>query len=108
MGIRETQPMGLAPRAEAFLKEHGILKDYCEHCDRNNGYERRVYQRVGMFDDLALCEYTLKDGRTARQFVQREVWSSGPMIWTALEVEGEKFLWPEEEIEKILTEEQAG
>ena len=96
--MRCTQPMGLAPKAEDFLKEHAVLKDPCEHCGRNSGYVRKMIGVTGMFDDLSLIGYALKDGRTAKEFVQHELLSSGPMIWVALEVDGEKFLWPESEL----------
>jgi hypothetical protein len=90
--------MGLALKAEAFLKEHAVLKDPCEHCGRNSGYVCKEIGRIGMFNDLVLSEYKLKDGSVAKEFVQHELWSSGPMIWVALEVDGEKFLWPESEL----------
>jgi len=52
----------------------------------------------GMFDDIPLYEYVLYDGRTARETVQVELWSSGPMIWTQLEVsDGNVFQWKYEE-----------
>ncbi len=98
--MRMTQPMGLVPKAQAFLKEHAVLENHCEHCDRNSGYVGKEIGRTGMFDDLQLFEYALKDGRVAKEFVQATVWSSGPMIWVALEVDGEKFLWPESELQE--------
>ncbi len=107
--MRCTQPMGLAPVAVEFLKQNAVVFNGCEHCGRNDGYERKVIGQTGMFDEMDLHEYPLKDGRVAREFVQGEIWSSGPMIWTALEVghwdqQGnrygtiEQFLWPESEI----------
>jgi len=52
-----------------------------------------------MFDEEHLRRYDLTDGRTADEFVQEEIWSSGPMVWLGLKVsDGTMFKHPEEDI----------
>lgn len=92
--------MGLPTEAVAFLAEHTKRKNVCSHCDRDDGPVCKEIGRVGMFDDLELLEYELKDGRTAKEVVQEEIWSSGPMIWLQLEVsDGTILAWDPKDIE---------
>lgn len=100
MGIRMTQPYGLPKEAQVFLEQHAMRMNRCEHCGRDDGYEREQIGTTGMFDDLKLWRYTLTlrspDGTplTATERVQREVWSSGPMIWLCLVVDDDAvFEW---------------
>jgi len=98
--MRCTQPMGLPPEAYAFLLDNTVRRNVCPTCNRDDGPVCEVIGSTGMFDDLPLHQYTLTDGRTATEFVQAEVWSSGPMIWLALDLsDGTKIEWPPEEIE---------
>jgi hypothetical protein len=65
-------------------------------------------ERRGMFDDLPLYRYPLKDGRIATEYVQEEHWSSGPMIWLALRIEGkgetETLTWEQKDISQVTGE----
>jgi hypothetical protein len=86
--------MGLPDEAVTFLAANAVRANPCSHCDRDDGPVSKVVGHVGMFDDLALREYELTDGRTAKEFVQEEIWSSGPMIWVALELsDGTRIEW---------------
>lgn len=101
--MRCSQPQGLTEAAEAFLKENALVKNCCEHCNRNDGYDNEVIGMTGMFDDVPLARYKLKDGY-AEEFVQYCVWSSGPMEWFGLRVykngkQVQEFVWPPEVVE---------
>lgn len=97
--MRCTQPMGLPAEAEQLLQVQAVRRNPCTHCNRDDGFVFKVVGHTGMFDDLVLHEYSLKDGRTAREVVQEEIWSSGPMIWLALELsDGSKVEWDEKDI----------
>ena len=86
--------MGLPAEANAFLATHSKRKNVCAHCARDDGPVRERIGRVGMFEDLSLFEYELQDGRTAKEVVQQEIWSSGPMIWLQLEIsDGTTLAW---------------
>lgn len=51
-------------------------------------------------DGPSLYKYNLKDGRIAKEVVQAMPWSSGPVGFLCLEVDGNcMFEWPEEEID---------
>jgi hypothetical protein len=56
----------------------------------------------GMFgEELSLGAWKLKDGRVVREIEQASPWSSGPVIFTCLEVDGERIgEWSQEEIDK--------
>ena len=99
--MRCTQPMGLPEEAKTFLANNAVRLNICPHCSRDDGFDQKAYAHVGMFDDLPLYEYRLKDGRVASEVVQREIWSSGPMIWLSLKIAGtdETFEWSEEAFE---------
>lgn len=91
--------MGLPESAVAFLHKNAKRLHPCEHCNRDSGPVCREIGRTGMFDDLEILEYELNDGRSATEFVQEEIWSSGPMIWMGLRIsDGTEFRWSEEEI----------
>ena len=99
--MRCTQPMGLPTEATQFLQKHAMRDNPCWHCDRDDGPVSRVLARVGLGEDLPLHEYELKDGRTAKEIVQHEVWSSGPMIWLSLEIsDGTMIEWDPKNIEE--------
>jgi len=92
--------MGLPSEANIFLAKNTKRLNTCPHCDRDDGLVSKVIQRVGMFDDLPLFEYELEDGRTAKEVVQEEIWSSGPMIWLQLEIsDGTVLAWDPKDIE---------
>lgn len=94
MGIRCSQPQGLPPEAIEFLKQNAVRLNPCTHCLRDDGYKKEIIDTCGMFDDVDLYCYTLSDGDTAIEFVQQEIWSSGPMIWFGLRCKKCIFIWP--------------
>ena len=103
MGIRCDQFVGLPPAAVAFLEEHEVPQEVCEHCERpfpRSLEEIGSYQ--GMFDiDFPLHRRVLKDGRTADEFHQTSPWNCGPIHHLGLRVsDGTEFVWTEEEIEE--------
>jgi len=75
------------------VKEYTVKKD-----------ERGV-EFYGMFDDpYPLYEYTMSDGRVLKEYLQDEIWSSGPMFFIALLDENDNIisesLWTEEEMQR--------
>jgi hypothetical protein len=96
--MRCTQPMGLPLKAETFLHNNAERLDVCDHCGRDSGFKTEVIDRIGMFEDLPLLRYTLKDGTQATEYVQTEIWSSGPMIWLGLRTIQQNFEWDKSEI----------
>jgi len=104
MGIRCTQPQGLPSEAEDFLRENAAVLDRCGFCGRHNGYDTRKIGETGMFDDLPILEYRLKNGCVAQEFVQLTIWDCGPMIWMGLKVGDKEFRWNEDTIESLTGE----
>ena len=99
MGIRCSQPQGLPDKAIEFLKNFAKTINQCPHCDRHDGYKRAIVGKYGMFDELNLHRYTLNDGSTVDEFIQHEIWDSGPMIWLGLKWKNTDFRWPNEAIQ---------
>ena len=100
--MRCTQPQGLSMGTEVFLRENAKHHDSCPTCGHSRGMIREQHDKYyGMFDEeFPLWQYTLKDGRTAKEYKQDEVWSSGPMIYLGLELsDGTKMEWSREELE---------
>jgi hypothetical protein len=87
--------MGLPPDAISFLEENVIRVNPCPHCKRDDGYEVKEIRRTGMYDDTPMLAYKLKDGTWAEEYMQYEVWSSGPMMWFGLQAGDKKFEWDE-------------
>lgn len=127
MGIRETQFIGLNGRAEEFLKRKDeeskklctflytetVTRTYpdgsSEVIQGRDVYEESHtttdYNSVqGMFgEEIPLEQYTFKNGEVYFEYEQHEVWSSGPMIYTALkDKDGNpvpESLWKDSELE---------
>lgn len=88
-----------------FLKAY----DSCPHCgkDTKNRVKTEVYTEYpGAWDEMfPLKKYFLKDGGYAIEVEQASPWSSGPMIYTKLEIYDENNVlkqtieWDEKEIE---------
>jgi hypothetical protein len=105
--MRITQFVGLSTEAEDFLAENVSMIDTrpCPHCGEPTEKERETVDEKrhasGMFmEEIPLQTFKLKDGRTAREVVQASPWSSGPVIFTCLEVDGKRIgEWSEEEID---------
>jgi len=113
--MRCSQPLGLPSSADAFLAANVKQRNPCSHCGRHDGYASKQIGEYGMFDELPLFEYELKDGRTAQEWIQYEFWSSGPMTWLELRVsDGTAFRWTKEEmvahsgLEKIMFKKDNG
>jgi hypothetical protein len=98
MGMRCSQPQGLSSEAMEFLSQNAIKLNQCTCCQRHDGYKKEVIDTCGMYDDVDLYRYTLVDGTMADEFVQYEVWSSGPMIWFGLRWQGAEFVWHSDEL----------
>ena len=99
------QEVGLKPEAEAFLNENALMKStsFCPHCNGvlSEGFDViRVEHRDSFYEEgPSLREIALKDGRIAKEVVQAEPWSSGPICFLCLEIDGQRmFEWTEEEI----------
>ena len=108
MGIRMTQFIGLTDEAKVWLERNGQREaKTCPHC--NGILETRLAfslsDRVtcGMFaEEIRLRDFHLSNRSVARETVQRAEWSSGPVIFTCLEIDGEsRFEWTEEEMDKF-------
>lgn len=104
--MRCSQPQGLPKEAQEFLSQRAKRKNFCPHCQRDDGYESIEIGHVGMFEDVPLNRYVLLKGY-AEEFVQHCVWSSGPMEWFGLKVYNDdgKLLdticWDQAEIDKV-------
>lgn len=80
--MRCTQWIGLSSRSRE-LASAAVSEDTYSHT-------------YGMFDEeLPLTRYVLEDGRALEEYVEHEIWSSGPMLYTALRdtTTGESFGW---------------
>jgi hypothetical protein len=108
--MRCTQFQGLTEEAEAFLSESGKHDPAttCPHCGETLTWQLRKTsyasgKHLGMFDDGPefLYDYTLKDDTTVREVVQETVWSSGPVIFLALQKPDGQIIypWPQEAID---------
>lgn len=112
--MRCTQYVGLSAQAHNLLDTLGsshVYTDYVrrEHSDGRveNLEPRKVWESnykpqdsdriCGMFDDVTLIDYHLKDGRVWEEREQETYWSSGPMIYTAL-WDREKNTWIKESL----------
>ena len=99
--MRCTQDYGLSGKAVEFLYDEAKRLDQCAACGRYDGFESEDIGDYGMFGELQYQRYHLEDGRTAEEFGQHCVWSSGPMIWLGLRVsDGTELLWDEEDMEE--------
>ncbi len=98
--MRCSQPHGLPPEAEEFLRRNAIRHNECSHCQRHDGYVRKSLGTYGMFDELEYYQYSLCDGRVAKECIQHEIWDSGPMAWLSLRCGDVEFKWPEEAMEE--------
>lgn len=84
--MRCSQPMGLPKEAEKFLEIYRKRRAICPTCGHEELPEPKQIGEYGMFQEFFLEEYELKDGTVAKEFIQHEFWSSGPMIWLGLQV----------------------
>lgn len=88
MGMRCSQPQGLPVEAIEFLDKNAVKLNQCPHCYRHDGYQKKIISHYGMFDELPLYRYTLSNSDTADEYIQAEIWDSGPIIWLCLRLKG--------------------
>lgn len=126
MGMRMDQYFGLNERAHKWLEENGVhLRVRITREVRDVTSSEFVTQATHEFDELQseqydvipgafdetagnLLYYPLKNGGQAREYVQKEPWSSGPCYFIALKIEDEPLnetLWTNKEINSALGEE---
>jgi hypothetical protein len=82
--MRTTQWIGLTANAKVFVGNLEIL-------------ESDTYA-IGMFEEeIPLKKWVTPQGKIVREVVQTAPWSSGPMIFTYLTIDGEKkYQWIED------------
>lgn len=106
--MRCTQIAGLSREAINWLNENQKEPECeeCPHCGHRKITDAhdRVYgdaKLLGMFEDGPdLFEYDLKEGGVAREVVQTVPWSSGPVIFLCLEVDGKRIgEWSQKDID---------
>ena len=109
--MRMAQIRGLSPVASAYLEANAIHDHFelCKNGEVVNEYDLpkskesdNIYH--GMFDEeYPLMEYEMRDGSYLYEFVQASPWSSGPVIFLALQDESDvhvsESLWDNEEID---------
>jgi hypothetical protein len=114
---RETQFIGLNPSAKKYIEEHAIHSEKveCPHCHNITGGNVVSVKWGNVWGGIGevcyeLQEYTDKDtGEKFREFECASPWSSGPVIFLALEHNRgididpiKETLWNQEEIEAYL------
>lgn len=99
---RSSHYQGLTSEAREFLKLNA--KTYL-HKFHNDFGECQVLKplteeisRTGMFEEIEVKRYELKDGSYAEEYVQADPWHSGPVIFMGLKTKDKNFEWTEEEI----------
>lgn len=107
--MRMYQEIGLKPEAKKFLEENAIKipHSFCPACGHilSFKFDTVTYEFHNSFygDGPHLQEYKLKNGTKVREIIQAEPWSSGPMAFFCLEMDGMRmFEWTSEEIEERL------
>lgn len=87
MGKRTTQYIGLHHGATKYLVNNGFKPIPTDN------------QTTGMFGEpVPLGEWNNEQGAHIREVVQAEPWSSGPMIFTCLQRDGQQLCkWEEDE-----------
>ena len=103
--MRSDQFMGLPFEAIDFLAANEVRDEPCPCCKRPYPAKREVcgtYWGAYDINEHPLFRYFLTEGRVAKEFVQAEPWSSGPMFFLGLKVYDKdnnllsEFLWSEE------------
>lgn len=112
--MRSTQIMGLNSRAEHFLEKNVQTKfEYCvcPNCKEPHIETQIIHPHIdrsdlGLFlDGPKLYKYLLKDDTWIYEYIQSEVWSSGPCIFISLSRDPEgndpifESMWMEKEME---------
>lgn len=101
--MRCHQYVGLTKEAEKFLEENveRVPATTCPKCGEVISTTPNViatdFQDAFYGDGPTMNTYKLKDGRVAKEILQAQPWSSGPMSFLCLEIEGKKlFQWKED------------
>jgi len=95
--MRCHQFVGLTKEADQFLADNveRIPNEFCPHCNKQISDKMHVisseHQDAFYGDGPSMRTYTLKDGRICKEILQTQPWSSGPMSFLCLEIEGVKF-----------------
>ena len=104
--MRCYQHRGLTERAEMFLMQHVIMVSdkVCPKCGNVISQKKKVIstEHIDMFygDGPDLHTYELKSGDTVKEVVQSSPWSSGPVCFLCLIIEGKRmFEWSQKEID---------
>ena len=103
--MRTYQHIGLKSDALEFLSNEAAMKPdiTCPDCNKviTEKMDKEVYDIQDVtFGDVPLHTYNLRDGRQAREIIQCMPWSSGPMGFLCLEIDGAlQFQWTDQEIE---------
>jgi hypothetical protein len=101
--------VGLTDGAESFLEENvkKIPSNPCPHCEEYLN-ETRVIIKTETEDSFygdgpILHTYMLNDGRECKEIIQEEPWSSGPVTFLCLEIDGKRmFEWTNDQIDERL------
>jgi hypothetical protein len=114
--MRTTQNYGLTASATRLVTSYVTVRDETKRVWPDGrvehfAEEKRVdltkveptQETFGMEDEYKLNKYILPDGREYTEFVQAEIWSSGPMTFLALRDINEKVV-PESLWDKISLE----
>ena len=102
---RSDQHIGLTNEAVSFLKKYEITPKVCSKCKRPHTLKLKIIGTYsGMFtNEYPLHRHHLIDGLHVDEFLQAAPWSSGPVFFIGLKVsDGRKFIWTDEEIERML------
>jgi len=115
---RSTQFIGLSPSALKFVnekchKEPVVTCDCCGHSKGGNFITKIDRHTSGMFEEeIPLTTFYMyapspvgEKVFEVKEVVQCDPWSSGPMIFTHLQLENGEFIgsWTDEEINKMIT-----
>jgi hypothetical protein len=101
---RSHQFIGLTGEAMVWLNENVVMvpNQICPHCKETINFkmDSLVYETDEVFyDSLDFHMYNLKDGRIAKEVLQAQPWSSGPVSFLCLEIDGKRlFKWTQKEM----------
>lgn len=105
---RSYSHVGLKEEAQLFLEQNIVMKpECCPHCGsvlrESLGKVQYTEEDVFVGEMIPLYEYALKNGCVAKEIFQDIPWSSGPVGFQCLLIDGErKFEWTEEEMQEYL------
>lgn len=113
--MRCWQPYGLSAAAKKFLSDNGVTEaktSKCPHCGKSIvehvSLMFTIYETKerGFYEDDQMECWPLRDGRFAKRVQDFCVWSSGPMTFDCLAIDGQKLCqWTAEEASAACGEE---